>query len=389
MRNVVVAMPFGSAGAERRKAILNFRRLKYIIENKCEVVPREVSMTSERVVYDVDVARTPLDDIPKFALKRIYAADILIVLLSGRNPTVTYELGYRRGRESDTVRESETPDESVTPVILIGDTRDDLPVYEASVAYEDWRQDDVLGQINAIAASNFPKLDDFGVNIPDALKAAIDAEDGKLTRGLELALQKIENKFVELSTRPVQKLRGMLDESIERFYPSSVVKFRFSKQGELADPKAPPEVVKFDNGFVELYGYGSKMAVGKPLTLDRLLNRIERYSDKNDWQEFMQEQRDLTETVIKDYGFARAKVPMRINNSHPYDQFRCKSFLPCMAARVIDGVRTELPGGEVDFNEPHQMYLLIAYIQMPAVASVASPGPVNNGTPHRSTRVGR
>ena len=97
----MVAMPFGRPGAERRKAILNFRRLKYIIEKKCQVVPPVPSTTGMRVAYDVEVARTAMDEIPRRALEQIYNADILIALLSERNPTVTYELGYRRAREAN------------------------------------------------------------------------------------------------------------------------------------------------------------------------------------------------------------------------------------------------------------------------------------------------
>jgi hypothetical protein len=307
------------------------------------------------VAYDVDVARTPMDDIPKNALKRIYNADILIVLLSGRNPTVTYELGYRRARESE------------TPVILMGDSKDDLPVYEAAVAYQSWKQDDVVKQIDAIAGSPFPELADFQADIPDALKAAIDAKDGELIKGLQLALQQIENTFVEPSPDPVQKLLGMLSNSIMRFYPFSVVEVRFSKNGEFADPKAPARVVDFDDEFSRLYGYGGRLAalMDRPFTLDRLLKRIGRFSDTDDWNEFLEEQLKLTETVIKNYGFARATVPLRINSSHPDDQFKCKSFLPCMAAEVIDGH---------DGDGPHRMYLLIAYIE------------VNNGTARLSTR---
>jgi hypothetical protein len=353
-RNVVVAMPFGRPGAERRKAILNFRRLKYIIENKCQVVPQPASTTRVLVAYDVDVARTPMDEIPKNALKRIYDADILIVLLSGRNFTVAYELGYRRARESE------------TPVILMVDSKDDLPIYESAVAYQSWKQDDVLGQIDAIAGSAFPELADFQVDIPDALKAAIDARDGELITSLQLALQQIENTYVEPSPGPVQKLRGMLSNSITRFYPFSVVEVRFSKRGELDDSKAPAEVVNFDDEFSRLYGYVDKSdaELDRPLTLDRLLNRIEKFSDPDDWKKFMHEQIELTETVIKDRGFARATVPLRFNSSHTHAGFKCKSFLPCMAAKVIDGVGTELRGGVVNLDEPHQMYLLIAYIEV-------------------------
>ena len=234
------------------------------------------------------------------------------------------------------------------------------------MAYQEWKQDDVLEEIDHIASKDFPPLDDFQVDIPGALKDVIDARDDGLINGLQLALQEIENNFVVPSPDPVQKLRGMLSESITRFYPFSVVEVRFSKRGEFEDPKAPAKVVDFDEEFSRLYGYASKTAAerDRPLTLDRLLNRIEKFSDTDDWNKFLQEQVKLTETVIKDYGFARATVPIRINSSHTYDEFKCKSFLPCMAAQVIDG----------NLDGPHRMYLLIAYIE------------VHNGTAHLSTR---
>jgi hypothetical protein len=57
--------------------------------------------------------------------------------------------------------------------------------------------------------------------------------------------------------------------------------------------------------------------------------------------------------VVKKYRYARASVPLRINDSHPDDGFKGKSYLPCVAAVVIDG----------DKAGPHRMYLLVAYIQ--------------------------
>ncbi len=347
-RNVVVAMPFGSGGVERRKAILNFSRLKYIIENKCQVVPAGSSKMGERVAYDVDVARTAMDEIRENALKRINDADILIVLLSGRNLTVAYELGYRRARER-------------RPVILMVDSEDDVPVYERAVAHQSWKQDEVVAQIDDIAGRDFPTLADFKVDIPGALKDVIDARDDGLINGLQLALQEIENKFVVSSP-----FVGMLSEAITRFYPFSVVEVRFSKNREFEDPQAPATVVDFDEDFSRLYGYAGKKTAQQdiPLTLDRLLERIERFSDTDDWNKFLQEQKQLTETVIIDKGFARATVPIRFNSSHTDSQFKCKSFLPCVAAQVTDG----------NFDGPHRMYLLIAYIEIP------------DGTAHLSTR---
>jgi nucleoside 2-deoxyribosyltransferase len=351
-RNVVVAMPFGRPGAERRKAILNFRRLKYIIEEKCQVVPTGSRTTGMRVAYDVEVAKTVTDRIPEKALMQIYDADILIALLSERNFTVAYELGYRRARERT--------------VILMVDSQDDVPIYEAGVAYQSWQQDEVLEQIDSIAERDFPPLDDFKVDIPGALKDVIDARDDGLVNGLQLALQEIESNYVVPSPDPVQKLRGILSNKIDRFYPFSVVEVRFSKRGEFVDPKAPAQILDFDDEFSRLYGYGTRNAADqdRPLTLDRLLNRLEKFSDADDWDKFLEEQVTLTETLIKNYGFARATVPLRIKSNHPYDQFKCKSFLPCVAAQVIDG----------NLNGPHGMYLLIAYIE------------VNNGTAHLSTR---
>ena len=346
-----MAMPFGSGGVESRKAILNFSRLKYIIENKCEVVPADSSKTGERlgdrVVYDVDVARTSMDSIAEIALKRVTDADILIVLLLERNLTVAYELGYRRARER-------------RPVILITSSEDDVPVYERAVAHLSWKQDEVLAEIDAIANKEYLALADFKVDIPGALKDVIDARDDGLINGLRLALQEIENKFVVLSP-----FVGMLSEAITRFYPFSVVEVRFSKNGEFEDPEAPAKVVDFDEDFSRLYGYPGKNTAEQdtPLTLDRLLDRIKRFSDADDWDEFLQEQMTLTETVIKDHGFARATVPIRFNSSHSVSQFKCKSFLPCVAAQVTDG----------NFDGPHRMYLLIAYIEIP------------DGTAHIST----
>lgn len=343
-RNVVVAMPFGSPGPQRRKAILNFRRIKYIIEERCQVVPTPSRKTGERLDYDVDVARTRVDDIPTVALDRIYKADILIVLLSGRNPTVTYELGFRRARASR------------TSVILIGDSKDDLPVYESSVAYQSWTQEDVLRHIDSIAEREFPRLNDFGADIPDELKEVIDARDGELINGLQVALQEIESNFVAPCADPVQKLRGMLSENIARFYPFSVVEVKFSDRGVFEDPSTPAEVLDFDEEFSRLFGYASRLdaEADGPLTLNRLLGRLEQFSDPDDWKQFLFEQEELTETVVRRYGYARTSVPLKINHRHPDERFRSKSFLPCMAAKVVDS----------DHSGPHRMYLLVAYIEL-------------------------
>jgi hypothetical protein len=157
------------------------------------------------------------------------------------------------------------------------------------------------------------------------------------------------------SPNPVQNLRGILSDAITRFYPSSVVEVRFSKRGEFEDPKAGAKVVDFDEEFSRLYGYAGKIAAerDRPLTLEKLLNRLEKLSDTDDWNKLMQEQMKLSETMIY-YWFTQATVPIRINSSHPIDGFKGKSFLPCVAAQVIDS----------NLDGPHRMYLLVVYIKV-------------------------
>jgi nucleoside 2-deoxyribosyltransferase len=353
-RKVVVAMPYGEAGAEYRKAILNFSRLKYIIQEKCQVVPPGPGAAGMRVAYDVEIAKTATDQISRRALEKIRSADILIALLSERNQTVAYELGYyRRGRER-------------TVILMVDEANDVLPVYEKSFAYQVWKQDEVLNEIDSIAGRNFPPLDDFDVVIPGGLKDVIDARDNGLITNLQLALQEIEQDFGSVwFPDAVEMLRGILIKRIDRFYPFSVVEVRFSKRGEFDDP--PLKVVDFDDDFSRLYGYGGIDAARQdtPHTFERLLARIKKYSDPDDWEEFLQDQNTLV-NAVKDYTFARASVPIRFNSSHPYEQFRNKSFLPAMTAQVADD--------DSDRDGPHRNYLLIAYIEL------------YNGIAHTSTR---
>jgi hypothetical protein len=343
-RSVVVVMPFGGDNrTERRRAILNFKRLEYLVRNKCNVTSASAVGDADRVVYAVEVAKTAMDDIPENALQQIETADILIALIVERNPNVIYEVAYRRARDGT--------------VVLVVDSADNLPLYLKSLAHQSWKQDEILARINQIANDEFRELSDFTVGIPDDLKKAIDVYDGELQKGLEEALQEIEAKFEPHPNQAVQHLRGIVSDQTSSFYPCSIVEVGFSGRNDFANTKYPAIVRDFDEGFSRLYGYVDKRAAeaDRPLTLDKLLGRIEGFSDKSHWEEFMQEQVKLTATVVKEYGFARAKVPLRINKKHPRGEYCGTSYLPCIVAQVIDG---ELDG-------PHKMYLLVVYIEVP------------------------
>jgi hypothetical protein len=214
-RSVVVVMPFGGRDrTDRRRAILNFKRLEYLVRNKCNVIPASPASETDRVVYAVELAKTAMDDIPEKALQQIETADILMALVAERNPNVIYEVAHRRARDRT--------------VVLVVDSADNLPLYLKSLGHHSWQQDEVLKRISQIAADEFPTLSDFTVGIPDDLKQVIDIYDGELQKGLEDALKEIEATFEPHPNEAVQHLHGIVSDKIASFYPCSTVEGTFS-----------------------------------------------------------------------------------------------------------------------------------------------------------------
>lgn len=348
-RSVVVVMPFGDDNSiERRMAILNFKRLEYLVRNRCKVTKTDRSGEAEPVTYAVETARTWTKEVPERVLKQIENADIVIALLIENHPTVIYELAFRLSRSVD------------GPVILIADSPNNLPLYVKSLGRQSWTQVKVLQQIDRIAKDDplINPLPDFAVGIPEDLRKAIDNYDTNLQVGLEQALLEIETSFVlPHSDESVQHLREIVSENTTTFYPCSIVEYQFQRHGEFANPNSPGIVTHFDDAFCRLYGYaGKKQALNdRPLTLEHLLEKLDPLLDKRRWKEFADEQHRLLTTAIVEYRFARATIPLTFNDTHS-DEFKGKSYLPCTLAQVVDG----------DTTGPHRMHILVVYIQLPA-----------------------
>lgn len=283
-----------------------------------------------------------MGDIPHIALGQIKAADVVIALVVEPNSNVAYEVTTRK--------------EGNLPVVLVGDWPD-IPLYVQDLARQNWTQSQVLARIETIVADEGRLLPDFTIGIPDDLKAIIDSHDAELQKGLEAALQEIEPSFRPHPIAAVEHLRGILSDETENFYPCSVVEIHFSGKNDV-DPQRPATVTDFDDRFGGLYGYGGipSARADKPLTLTKLLDRIKGFVDPRDWDEFMKDQQKLTDVIIKTYGYAKATVPLRINQNHTNQDYAGKSYLPCVVAQVNDG----------DRDGPHTMYLLVEYIEVPA-----------------------
>jgi hypothetical protein len=149
----------------------------------------------------------------------------------------------------------------------------------------------------------------------------------------------------------------MFSEACSSFYPASIVEVAFKGRGEFADPQSPAVILEFDERFASLYGYPGKGAAERdcPLTAEKLLARIEKFSDAGDWEKFTRDQQEMMTRIVRDYGFARASVPLRFAAKHPDPRYQEISYLPCVITQLIDG----------DRDGPHKMYLLVVYIELP------------------------
>jgi hypothetical protein len=348
-RSVAVVMPWGGdERKERRRAILNFKRVERLITSLCKVKTK----SGEEVAYAVKVARTTLNGISTHVLKEIRSADILVALFTEPNLNVSYEVSHRlaQGKAME------------GKLVLIASSQADLPLYLKDLPYCSWQNKALLDRIRKIAEDTSPELIDFTVGIPDALEESINRDDNELKNSLERTLSDIELRFEPEPTQAVQYLRGIVSPEIANFYPSSIVKFEFSKRYEFKDPQNPGIICDFDNEFSHLYGYVDKAAAESdhPLTLTKLMGRIDKYLEKKLWGEFVDEQNNLTDVVVKEYGFARATIPLQINEKHPRHEHRKKSYLPCIIAQVRNG----------DPEETHSMYLFVVYIELPSTFRV-------------------
>ncbi|MBF0551990.1 MAG: hypothetical protein HQK60_15835 [Deltaproteobacteria bacterium] len=340
-RSVVVVMPFGGdKDQNKHRAILNYKRLEYLVRSKCKVTSVSPLSVRDKVVYAVEIAGTAMDHIPDNALQQIETADILIAVVIGQNLNVIYEVAHRRAREGT--------------VVLVVDSDSNLPLYLRPLAHQNWKQEEVLDRIDRIATDKGRGVSDFTMGIPDDLKATIDTFDSELQMGLQRALQQIEAQFDPMPWA-VQHFRQIVSERMSTYYPCSIVEVTFSSGGESADPTRPAIVRDFNNAFSHFYDYANRQAAEDhgPLTLVRLLERIKGYSDPDHWNNFMEDQNEVTNRIVERRGFARAKIPMQINK-HPHGEFCGKSFLPCIIAHVMDERS----------DERHKMYLLVVYIEL-------------------------
>jgi hypothetical protein len=374
VQNVLVIMSFGGNDvlAERR-SILEFLRIKYIIENKINVFQKK-SDPSSKLTFEANVYKAEVGSIPDNAIDRITGADVVVALITEKNVNVIYELAVRNVFKVEFV------------IIIKGNPKDVLPIYIQDIAYIPWAKqvgqgdEKQLGEqgkkiqdtIDQLAKLEERELD-FNFNgdqIPQELKKAIDKYDNDLVADLQRGFEKIES-FPRPKPLPfLRRFVGSLDPGQllvgwQTYVPFSILRITWKRQSgnnkyEADDIIGEPVVYDVNEQYSNIFDFAKSDFPDpngeRPLTLSRLIEQIKDYVAPSDLENFLNDQGKVSKKIIFDNAAKfSATVPLIFNENHPFEQFRDKAFMPVLASRRRIG----------DPNHRHTMFLVVNMIEGP------------------------
>lgn len=351
-KKIAVMMPFG--GVDRthsRHSVLDFMRIKYLIEQRIAVTDRS---GQNEVRYSVNAHNLNVGDIAENVITAIAEADILIGVLSEKNINVVYELAVRNLLKDEML------------LLVKGDPDELVPIYLkqwANIRLDQYDAQDVLDQIDALAKAPAPRLD-LRSPVPSDLIQIIDQQDGSLRSQLENALGQLE---IAAPKRPdyILNLAKYLDpgrmlSAWTTYYPYSVVRIKWDKKSNRmsyapADLNGSAVVYSANEEFLMLYNVATRLPDPdgpQALTGADLLAGVDHAGIVDNLEEFNRDNARVTDTIVFGDGFAWSRVPLRLNQNHPVAQYRKTAYLPTMTGKRIIG----------DPERPHTAYYLIIYI---------------------------
>lgn len=352
IKQVSVMMPFGGDdGARKRRFVLEFMRIRYLIENRTTVVNKKIN---RKISYQCTAFRARVGDIPRDGLHVVAESDILIGLVSEKNVNVIYELAVRNLLKDEML------------VILKGQP-DLLPIYLRNMPflqYDGGRNSAVAEVMDEI--SERQAVLDFEDEIHPELRKKIDKYDEQYLKNLDVSLDTIENKCPKRQSYILDLVQdldpGLLLGTWDTYTPYNIVQLKWKKKsGEYGylpeDMDGEPIVYSGNNQFRSLFNMVSEIPDPNgptPLTQRKLLGRITRFLVDGNLEAFSRDQQRLGETIAFGDGFDQAEVPLETTADHPRDGYKNKVFLPCMVGKRTVGDNTEAP---------HMTYLLIAFIE--------------------------
>jgi hypothetical protein len=334
----------------RRRATLDFMRIRYLVENKVAVKTRGAG---EDVAHVVKAYNLNVGDVAPKVIKAIAEADIVIGLLTERNVNVVFELAVRNMLKDEML------------LLVKGDPDELVPIYLqgwARIRYDQMDAKDVIDQIETLARATHPRIDLYSP-IPDALIEAMDRQEDRLGVELERALQDIELANFQRRPDHILDLAKYLDPgrmlaAWTTYYPYSVVRIRWRKRSGRSyrpeDVDGPAVVYSANDEFMSLYNRAGRLPCADgpdALTAADLLMGLSHDEIVDNLDEFVRDNDRVAERIIFADGFAWSRVPLRLNQNHPIAQYRKTAYLPNMAGKRIIGAP----------ERPHAAYYLIIY----------------------------
>ncbi len=376
---VAVMMPFGGTiqnekdehekqrvRIRQRRCMLEFLRLKHIIENRIKLKLPE-KKGGAQVQYKVELFQAQVGRIEAGALKLIKEADVVIGMITENNVNVVYELAIRMALRD------------VPIVIFKKDSSVSLPVYLAPYAHINYHagdNEDVAKQIQKIAESPAPSVITAAGDAPTDLIEVIDGSDGTLKTALEEALTKklledppeLADFIKDLIDRTVHDPKNVLEGWDNNYYPFSIVMVRWKgKTGKVGycedDLIGDPRVCVWNEGFLALFNLAEEAATkysrsDEGLTMRFLTERLEElnYVDDKDLADFTNDQDFLARDIVFNEGYGKATVPIRFNSNHKDARFTNSNYLPCLIGRRPFG----------DAQGEHVTFLIVSYVDITA-----------------------
>ncbi len=346
-KHVEVVVPLVGEGEGRRRAILDFLRVRHLIERRVAVRARG----GADIRYWVTACEPAPGSVTPAVAARILDADVVIGLVDAAGLVALRDLGQRGLVGPSTLLVVRGDPGAVLPPDLRGwphvrcDTLD-VPHLEAL----------------ACAAS----LLDPGGPVPDDLRAVVDAHGGKLRAELALALQRLESSPVRRPRWSPVAAGGDFAQIMAGwvvYYPCAAVRFAWRRRS-LPDrylPKdmdGPAVVAGANDSFWRLHAIADpgRFSPAGPdaLTVEALLDRLGRQGLVDNLEEVRKEHERVTDQVVLGDGYAWVTVPLRFNGNHPFADFRWTAHLPLLVAKRISGD----PGG------PHRVTYLLLYVPL-------------------------
>ena len=359
-KKVAVMMSFGgddhgdqseeARETARRRATLDFMRIRYLVENKVSVKTRGAG---EDVVHVVKAYNLNVGDVAPKVIKAIAEADIVIGLLTERNVNVVFELAVRNMLKDEML------------LLVKGDPDELVPIYLqgwARIRYDQMDAKDVIDQIETLARATHPRIDLYSP-IPDTLVEAMEPQEDRLGVELERALQDIELANFQRRPDHILDLAKYLDPgrmlaAWTTYYPYSVVRIRWRKRSGRSyrpeDMDGPAVVYSANDEFMSLYNRAGRLPCADgadALTAADLLLGLSHDEIVDNLDEFVRDNDRVAERIIFADGFAWSRVPLRLNQNHPIAQYRKTAYLPNMVGKRIIGAP----------ERPHAAYYLVMY----------------------------